>query len=80
MLSNRLVVVTRVWTGGLVGGAVVCNLAALASGILIESNRDPSEESAGVEVARVQSPTTRGLAVGMSARPILLATEAGVVR
>ena len=61
MLSNKLVVVvvvTSAWTGDLVGGAVVGNLAALASGVLIESNKDPSEELAGVEVASVHSPTT----------------------
>ena len=61
-------------------GAVVGDLVSLTGGILlvliIESNKEPSD---GAEVARVQSPTTRGLTVVRSLRPILLATEAGVV-
>ena len=81
MLSNKLVVVvvvTKVWVEGVVGRTVVGNLVVLVSGIIIESNNDPSEVSAGAEVARVHSPTTRGSV--FAARPILLATEAGVVR
>jgi len=81
VLSNKLVVVvvvTKVWVEGVVGWTVVGNLVVLVSGIIIESNNDLSEVSAGAEVARVQSPTTRGSV--FEARPILLATEAGVVR
>ena len=64
----------------MIRGDVDGALVVLTSGILlvyiIESNKEPSDVA---EVARVQSPTTRGLTVVRSLRPILLATEAGVV-
>ena len=64
----------------MVRGAFDGAFVVLTSGILlvfiIESNKEPSDVA---EVARVQSPTTRGLTVSRSLRPILLATEAGVV-